>query len=343
MTDFFIKEEELNNFTTPPIQMNFNHSMVVSGCEESEMIILALWKTKKIQQERKGTYQLIVLSKLLKEYISKIAEQIGLNQNFIDYLWSWKSTKRSPTFDYIIILEAHHFLIEDILLLKEKSKKAIFIFGNSVVPFDINNFATHTSMSEIASITAFPIEQLFFYHRLPKKIARVAQYLNSINDDLESRCKNEGVELPKILKYDSINAQLDAIAEIITNRNFEDVAILFRYKKEIEFAYCYLSSKGIVLETNVEIERRISFGKKYIPPKRMNFGSSNPKLLTYHSVNWLSFEAVFLPQCRTEEVNLLHNAITRTSQSLYITHSGDLSPLFEKIPVSLYKTTLTEN
>lgn len=50
------------------------------------------------------------------------------------------------------------------------------------------------SMEDIQYFTKFPVEQLVFNHRLPKKIARLAQYLNSESDELEERCTEEGVE-----------------------------------------------------------------------------------------------------------------------------------------------------
>jgi superfamily I DNA and RNA helicase len=48
MQDFFIKEEELDNFQTQLIRRNISHSMVVSGCAGSGKSIIALWKAKQI-------------------------------------------------------------------------------------------------------------------------------------------------------------------------------------------------------------------------------------------------------------------------------------------------------
>ena len=75
----------------------------------------------------------------------------------------------------------------------------------------------------------------------------------------------------------------------------------------------------------------------------LNFNTDNPKVTTYHSSKGLQFEAVFIPDCNTndnDKRNALYVAITRTYQSLYILHSGNLSNFFDEIPASLYDTSL---
>ena len=67
--------------------------------------------------------------------------------------------------------------------------------------------------------------------------------------------------------------------------------------------------------------------------------------MTYHSAKGLQFEAVFMPECTCsdeESRNALYVAITRTYQSLYIMHSGNLSSFFDDVPTNLYKTSLSQ-
>ena len=66
--------------------------------------------------------------------------------------------------------------------------------------------------------------------------------------------------------------------------------------------------------------------------------------MTYHSSKGLQFEVVFLPECTVssqDDRNPLYVAITRTYQSLYIMHSGNLSSFFDAVPTNLYETSLT--
>ena len=111
----------------------------------------------------------------------------------------------------------------------------------------------------------------------------------------------------------------------------EDVGILFRQNDEVEEAYNYFQEHGL----NVEA--------KYGQHMDLDFTSDNPKLMTYHSSKGLQFENVFLPDCTVEDDdnrNPLYVAVTRTYQSLYILHSGNLSSLFDDVPEDLYETSL---
>jgi superfamily I DNA/RNA helicase len=328
--DFYVREEELDDFQVKIINKRTDSSFIVKGCAGSGKSILALWKAKQIQNEGKGTYQLIVFTKALKQYMSDGIQQIGINANNVDYHWHWENRANCPSADYIIVDEAQDFSKEDVLKFKAKANKALLLYGDSAQQlYKFIQNKTTVSMEEIAVITGFQTEQLVFNHRLPKKIARLAQYISSTNDDLEERSKNEGVEKPKILQYNSLNAQLDAIAEIIKNRNFEDVGILFRNNALVEQAYNYLKNKGLNIEA------------KFNQSIDLNFSSDNPKILTYHSAKGLQFEAVFIPECtvsENNERNPLYVAITRTYQSLYIMHSGNLSSFFDAVPTSLYES-----
>ncbi len=93
----------------------------------------------------------------------------------------------------------------------------------------------------------------------------------------------------------------------------------------------YLSRKGISVEAKIDDN------------VDLNFNSSNPKIMTYHSSKGLQFEAVFLPECTVSGIddrNPLYVAITRTYQSLYVMHSGNLSDFFDDVPTNLYETSI---
>jgi superfamily I DNA/RNA helicase len=341
--DFYVKEEELDDYQVKIINKRTDSSFIVKGCAGSGKSILALWKAKQIQ-ENGNTFLFVIFTKALKQYMKDGISQIGLTASNVEnynqcFYWSkdgstwqqgdWKKGK----YDYLIVDEAQDFSKEDILLFKSKATKALLLYGDSaqqLYKFFTNK--TAISMDDMAYITKFPTEQLVFNHRLPKKIARLAEFVNNENDDLENRCRKEGNELPKILRYNSLNAELDAIAEIIKNRNFEDVGILLRNNNDVEKVADYLRRKGLNVEAKVNDN------------VELNFNSSNPKIMTYHSSKGLQFEVVFLPECTVssqDDRNPLYVAITRTYQSLYIMHSGNLSTFFDAVPTNLYETSLT--
>lgn len=338
---FFVKDSELDDFQRKIIDKRTDNSFIVKGCAGSGKSILALWKAKQIQNENKGSYQIIVFTKALKRYMSDGIRHIGIpDANVVNFdacfywtkepKWERGSWKRGD-FDYIIVDEAQDFSEEDIRLLKSKARKALLLYGDSAQQlYQFIDGKNTISMEQMAVTTGYQTEQLVFNHRLPKKIARVAAYISSVDDDLEGRCTNEGNEKPKIYCCRSFNAQMDKIAEIIRNRNFEDVGILFRNNEKVKQAYDYLKNKGLNVEAKINRDMDL------------DFNSDNPKILTYHSAKGLQFEAVFIPDCTCEDEedrNPLYVAITRSYQSLYILHSGDLSSFFDDVPENLYETT----
>lgn len=343
---FYVREAELDDYQVKIINKRTDNSFIVKGCAGSGKSILALWKAKQIQNEGKGSWLFVVFTKALKQYMSDGIKQIQLAIDNVDnyhkcFYWvkgdgKWeKGDWKKGDFDYIIVDEAQDFSKEDILLFKSKAKKSLLLYGDTAQ--QLYNFFEDRktiSMEKISEITEFQMELLVFNHRLPKKVARIAQYINSERDDLEDRCTIEGVEKAKILYYSSFEAQLSAIAQIIKNRNFVDVGILFRNNSEVKKAADFFKSKGLNVEAKVN--ENID----------LNFNSDNPKLMTYHSSKGLQFEAVFLPECScsdNDDRNALYVAITRTYQSLYIMHSNNLSSFFDAVPTNLYETSITSN
>jgi Superfamily I DNA and RNA helicases len=329
---FYVKDSELDDYQVKVINKKTNSSYIVKGCAGSGKSILALWKAKQIQDENKGTYLYIVFTKALMQYMADGILEVGIAERNVDYFWHWTHTG-CPGADYIIVDEAQDFSKEDIEMFRSKANKALLLYGDSAQQlYKFIQDKNTVSMEDIQYFTKYPVEQLVFNHRLPKKIARLAQYLNSEYDELEERCTEEGVEKPKILEYDSVVNQYNEIISLIKNKNMEDVGILFRHNDEVERAYEYFKDHGL----NVEA--------KYGRFMDLNFNSDNPKIMTYHSSKGLQFEHVFIPECTVdddEDRNPLYVAVTRTYRSLYIMHSGNLSSLFDDVPESIYDTSLT--
>lgn len=343
---FYVKDSKLDDYQVKVINKKTDNSYIVKGCAGSGKSILALWKAKQIQEGGKGSYLYVVYTKALRQYMSDGIKQIGLRESNVvnfDACFQWgrnnygelqRGVWKKGSYDYVIVDEAQDFSRDDIELLKSKARKALLVYGDTAQQlYKFLKDKQTVSMEDIQYFTKFPVEQLVFNHRLPKKIARVAQYLNSESDELEERCTEEGTEKPKILEYNTKQEQFAAIANLIKNKGMEDVGILFRNNKEIDEAYDYFTNKGIEVEA-----------KSYRHKDELDFTSDNPKLMTYHSSKGLQFENVFIPECTAEgadDRNPLYVAITRTYRSLYIMHSGNLSCFFDDVPTDLYDDSLS--
>jgi len=329
---FYINESEFDDYQLQVVRRRIDNSFLVKGSAGSGKSILALWKVKQIQEENKGSFYFIVFTKTLKQYMEDGIKEIGLDNSKVVYHWEWENKLGAPITDYIVVDEAQDFSEKDIDFFRLKSKKALIMYGDSaqqLYAFRKDNLPI--SMEEIAVLTKFSMEPLVFNYRLPKKIARLAEYLESTGDELEERCKNEGSELPKVLKYNNLYEQYDAIIEIINTRGYDDVGIFLQTNKAVEEAYNYFNSKNFQVEA------------KYNNSMDLDFSNSLPKLTTYHSSKGLQFEAVFLANCENiyqNNQNALYVAITRTYQDLFIMHSGNLTHFFNDVLESLYETSL---
>ena len=354
--NFFVNEEELDNFQVQLLlkkavagggntndtgngNYNIGRSMIVSGCAGSGKSILALWKAKQIQ-DMGCSYIFIVFTRALHEFMSDGIKAIGLNDNNFTYHYKWVKNG-CPSADFIIVDEVQDFTREEISLFKKAAKKAFFFWGDSKQSIFKSLKRTQNILS-IAADAGIQPEKLVFNHRLPLKIAQLASRLND-DEDLAQRCTKDVKDMPWILRYSTLEEQLDVAMQQIKNRHITDAAILFPEKSVLEKAYNYLKSKG----HNIEAHFRDQSNSGY-KVSDMNFSSDNPKLLTYHSAKGLQFEAVFLPQCDVEfekfdksmNIDSLYVAITRSYGYLFVMYSKKLSRFFEAVPKNLYVTTL---
>jgi superfamily I DNA and RNA helicase len=124
--NFYVKDSELDDYQVKIINKRTDNSFIVKGCAGSGKSILALWKAKQIQNESKGSYQIIVFTKALKQYMADGISQVGINSRNVDYLWHYQNRSGCPSSDYIIVDEAQDFSKEDILLFKSKAKKLYY-------------------------------------------------------------------------------------------------------------------------------------------------------------------------------------------------------------------------
>lgn len=329
--DFYIKESEMDDFQRRIINRRSDSSLIVRGCAGSGKSIVALWKLHDVVANNKGSAQLIVFTKALKDYFTEGCRELKLDPSLIDYWHHWKS---SPTTkDYIFVDEAQDFTLAEIRKMQSYSKNLLLYGDSSQQLYSWKHDSV--TMEELQQETNFPLEQLVFNYRLPRQIARVAQYVNEEGDDLEGRCKEEGSEKPYILRYPSFNSQLSAIKEIVETRELEDVGILLPDNETVRQAADCLQASGLSVES------------KSRETNSLNFATSNPKIMTYHSAKGLQFETVFLPGCESSALDRgdgfdepLYVAMTRSYQYLYIMYSQYLPDALDEVPSTLYSTTL---
>lgn len=248
-----------------------------------------------------------------------------------------------PSADYIIVDEIQDFSDEEIKDFLNATHKNFFFFGDTAQSI-FEGFKTTLPVDRISSIVPLNMKvknwELYRNYRLPLPVARVVQ---SVGVDLppfiESTYKSKETAVPRFLKYSDEDSQIKAIHDIIAKNNMTDVAILLPDNDYVKSVYDKLRAMGgnYELRYNDKEDFRNS-------QDNLNFTSTNPKVMTYHSAKGLQFETVFLPYIENFSGNesdrkALYVAMTRTYRDLYVIYTSALpSPLTEINP-DLYKTT----
>ncbi len=324
---WFINESELDDYQVQIIQRKLSDPLVVKGCAGSGKTVLALWRAKEIEEQGLGSYYVIVFTKALRQFISDGVRALDLQEGRVLYHWQWKN-RGCPNADFIIVDEAQDFGKNELMELENAASQAFVCFGDSAQQLYSFLKPDLQTMDQIAVNAGIPISELVLNHRLPKKIAKVAELVSAYRDPLESRCVKAGLNKPFLVERDSLEEEYDFIIETIKERGYKDVGILFPDNYAVEQADIYFD------EIDYKVEAKYDKGNR---SKKidLNFHTSNPKLLTYHSSKGLQFEAVFLPNCCSDDErsrNALYVALTRTYQDLYVSYHAHLSSFIENVP-----------
>jgi superfamily I DNA/RNA helicase len=328
---WYINESELDDYQVRIIRRSLQSSFIVKGCAGSGKTVLALWRAKELSEQGNNNYFVIVFTRALRQFIEDGIHTIGIKSSKVMYHWEWKD-KGMPSADYLIVDEVQDFNRSELLDLKQAAKKHLILFGDSAQQLYKDFKQDLMTMEEIQSLSNIPMENLVLNHRLPRKIARIAENITTSLDPLTERCTKEGSSKPLIIKSASLEEQLDIIRQITEIQKFTDVGILFPKNENVKFAKQYYDAQ------NWKVEAKIGYGRNCMD---LNFNSSNPKLMTCHSSKGLQFEAVFIPMCdeynyKLNMRNPLYVAITRSYSDLYILYSYQMSNLLKKIDESLF-------
>lgn len=365
--DWMIKESELDDDQIKVLMATLDKSCVVAGCAGSGKSVLALIKTQRIQKEYGNNYKVIVFTKALCHYMNAGKEELGLNNDFFYHEeWKWKRILKQygrkgafmvyakdddgnripykPSADYIIVDEIQDFSKEEIKEFIAATNKNFFFFGDTAQSI-YEGLKTTIPVDEIRMITpnnmAVKEWELYRNYRLPIPVAKVVQKVGvDLGPYIESTYKSKETAVPRFIKYDSREAQIKAIHDIIKKNDMSDVAILLPDNDYVKIVYDELKELGGNYEMRYNDKEDFRNSQD-----SLNFNSSNPKVMTYHSAKGLQFETVFLPYIEnfdgTEKSDrkALYVAMTRTYRYLYLMYTGYLPSPISDIDKNLYKET----
>ncbi len=342
--DWMIRESELDDDQIKILKATLDKSCIVSGCAGSGKSVLALIMAKRIQTERSADYQIIVFTKALSRYMNAGRMALGLTKNFT-YHYDWVHKRNKPSSTYVIVDEIQDFTKEEICDFINATRGHFYFFGDTAqsiydglkCTLPVDNIRIEIPKAKDAK--SFP---LYRNHRLPKSVACVVQFVGVGLDPYdEDIYKSSETAIPRFIKYDDEDEQISAIHRIIKDRDFEDVAILLPHNDDVKRVYDKLAKLGGNYEVKYSDKQDYRNGRE-----DLDFTTTNPKVMTYHSAKGLQFEAVFLPlvekypASNTEsDRKALYVAMTRTYRYLYVMYSGSLPTPLKKVDAKLYATT----
>lgn len=359
--DWMIKESELDDDQIKVLMETLDKSCIVAGCAGSGKSVLALIKAQRVQKEYGNNYKVIVFTKALCNYMNSGKQELGLTNDFYYHQeWKYQRERRGrymvysrdengnmipymPSADYIIVDEIQDFSDDEIKEFLNATHKNFFFFGDTAQSI-YEGLKTTLPVDRISSIVPLNMKvknwELYRNYRLPLPVARVVQPVGvDLPPFIESTYKNKETAIPRFLKYNDEETQIKAIHDIIVKNNMTDVAILLPDNDYVKSVYDQLKALGGNYE--LRYNDRENFRNSQ---DSLNFGSTNPKVMTYHSAKGLQFETVFLPYIENfsgdeSDRKALYVAMTRTYRNLYVMYSSILPSPLNKIDSSLYKTT----
>ncbi len=341
--DWMIKESELDDDQIKVLMATLDKSCIVAGCAGSGKSVLALIKTQRIQKEFGDNYKVIVFTKALCHYMNVGKEKLGLHNDFY-YHWYWKNRLSCPSADYIIVDEIQDFSKEEIEEFIAATNKKFFFFGDTAQSI-YEGLKTTIPVDEIRYqlpgnkfVKGF---ELYRNYRLPIPVAKVVSKVGvDIGSYIESIYKSPETAMPRFIEYNNQQEQLKAVHRIILNGNMTDVAIIVPHNEDVKRVYGQLKALGGNYEMRYNDKEEWRNSKD-----SLNFNSTNPKIMTYHSAKGLQFETVFLPyiedfsEDNTSDRKALYVAMTRTYRNLYVLYSNYLPSPLSCVDESLYETT----
>lgn len=345
---WMVKESELDEDQIKILMSALDKSCIVSGCAGSGKSILALIKARRIQEERGEDYQIIVYTKALCRYMDSGKKELELSKP-IHYHYYWSHKLKQPKSKYIIVDEIQDFNKEEILeFVNSADDGYFFFFGDTAQSIYQGLKENIVPVKGIRSILpdgkSAKIWELYYNYRLPIPVAKFVQVIGvDLPPFFQKTYRSRETEKPRMIRYENKKEQIKAIHRIITNNDLTDVAILLPQREMVKAAYDMLTEIGGNYELKYDDRNNIGNSRD-----NLDFGSTNPKIMTYHSAKGLQFETVFIPyaedftESSVSKQKALYVAMTRTYRNLYVMYSGWLPHPFSKINPGLYKSTETD-
>ena len=333
VSDWDVDEETMDDDQLDLIEYTDNKSMLVAGCAGSGKSVIAMHKAEQLHQKGKDVI-LIAYTRSLSRFMKN--GKADATFRFFHYHY-WKYKLKMMKADYVIVDEIQDFTKEEIQEFIDATRQHYFFFGDTAQSIYRQYGKQTMTIAQIAGMTGLNILQLYNNYRLPRPVAKITQnYVGvDVQEYKEKVYQNKEDELPHFVHFNSERDQIEALLKFAKDNQVRSIGILLPNNSEV------IRMSQEFEDNNVECEFKYNKGDNdfdYVD--NLNFETTLPKIMTYHSAKGLQFDIVILPLYNgasdDESRKALYVAMTRTMHSLYVLYSTPslLPPL--DVPSHLY-------
>ena len=312
---------------------------LVKGPAGSGKTLIALRKVYEIVSKGQFSFNIIIFTKALKEYL-EARFNLGFLQNIEDKIFYMHEYDKSEAImeinkdvDYIIIDEVQDFSFAELETIVNKAKKGFFLFGDNgqqIYPERTNNENVIQEVENSLAIDLFCLERTF---RVPKKIADFASCIDKRNTQISQNCFRSEGDKPRIIEFSSVKSEAIYIINIIQQEGWKNVGILLKNNNDVREFVDLMRKYSMVCEYKIGAESTLDFTRE------------TPKVMTFHSAKGLEFERVFIPRCsyndNPEKYNYreaLFVAITRAKETVIMSYiEGDKNQYLDEFNTNTYQ------
>ena len=334
VNDWDVTEESMDDDQLDLIEYTDNKSMLVVGCAGSGKSVIAMHKAEQLHAKGKDVI-LIAYTRSLSRFMRNGKADSSFRFYHHHY---WKHKLKMPKADYIIVDEIQDFTKEEIQEFIDAARMHYLFFGDTAQSIYRQYGKQTMTIAQIAQMTGLNTLQLYNNYRLPRPVAKITQnYVGvDVQEYKEKVYQNKETELPHFVHLNTEQEQIDILLKLVKDNEGRNIGILLPNNPEV------IRISQEFSNNNVDCEFKYNKGDNdfdYVD--NLNFNTTLPKIMTYHSAKGLQFDMVILPMYNgandDESKKALYVAMTRTMHSLYVLYSTPtlLPPL--NVPTHLYE------
>lgn len=332
--DWDVTEDSMDDDQLDLIEYTDNKSMLVAGCAGSGKSVIAMHKAEQLHKKGKDVI-LIAYTRSLSRFM-KNGKADSSFRFFHHHYWKHKLNMLKA--DYIIVDEIQDFTKEEIQEFIDAARMHFLFFGDTAQSIYRQYGKQTMTIAQIANMTGLNTLQLYNNYRLPRPIAKITQgYVGvDVQEYKEKVYQNKETEIPHFVHFTSEEKQIEALLKLVTDNEEKNIGILLPNNSEV------IRISQEFQNNNINCEFKYNKGENdYDYIDNLDFNTTIPKIMTYHSAKGLQFDMVILPMYNgandDESRKALYVAMTRTMHTLYVLYSTpELQPPLN-VPSHLYQ------